>query len=239
MERQQSTGASLAGWKAPGRPLPDRLDGRFSALARLSAEAHAADLYRSFSGADGLWTYMGWGPFAAAATYHRWARQAAAQSDPHFYAIRPQPGGRWEGVAAFLNIVPEHGRIEIGALTFAPALQKTRAATEALYLMMDWAFAAGYRRVEWKCDALNGASRRAAQRLGFSYEGTFRNHMVVKGKNRDTAWFAVTDADWPALAEAFAAWLAPGNFDAAGQQGERLGDLTRLVRVSGDPAQKR
>ena len=123
----------------------------------------------------------------------------------------------------------------MGHICLSPALQRTPAATEAMFLMMDWAFAAGYRRYEWKCNALNMPSRRAAQRLGFSFEGIFRNHLVVKGRNRDTAWFSVIDSEWPALREAFAAWLAPANFDASGKQRERLSDLSRLVRAGSDP----
>ena len=127
------------------------------------------------------------------------------------------------------------GTIEVGHINLAPELQRSRAATEAMFLMMEWAFSAGYRRYEWKCDALNLPSRRAAQRLGFSYEGLFRQAAVVKGRNRDTAWFACIDTDWPALREAYRAWLDPSNFDADGRQRESLSDLTRLVRVSSDP----
>lgn len=231
--------AALRGWTPPARPTGAPLAGRWAALERLSAEAHAADLYRANAGADAIFEFMPYGPFASSAAYHRWVRDAAAGDDPMFYAIRNLESGHWEGLASYLNIVPEMGRIEVGWLTFSPALQRTRAATEAMYLMMRGVFEAGYRRCEWKCDARNIASRRAAQRLGFSYEGTFRSHMVVKGKNRDTAWFAATDDDWPALKEAFAAWLAPSNFDTAGQQLERLGDLTGLVRVASDPLLRR
>ena len=135
-----------------------------------------------------------------------------------------------------LTFDPAAGSIEVGHINLAPALQRTPAATEAMFLMMDWAFQAGYRRYEWKCDALNLPSRRAAQRLGFSFEGVFRNHLVVKGRNRDTAWFSVISDEWPALAEAFRVWLDPSNFDAKGRQRERLSDLTRLVRANGDPA---
>ena len=143
------------------------------------------------------------------------------------------------GKAAYLRIAPAQGSIEVGGITYAPVLQKTPAATEAMILMMRWAFAHGYRRYEWKCNALNLASRRAAQRLGFSYEGVFRQHMVVKGANRDTAWFAVTDSDWPALSEAYDFWLSEANLRADGTQRERLSDLTKLVRVSNDPALER
>jgi hypothetical protein len=134
---------------------------------------------------------------------------------------------------------PASGSIEVGYIAMAPQLQRTRAATEAIYLMMKWAFEAGYRRFEWKCDALNAASRRAAQRFGLSFEGVFRQATVVKGRNRDTAWFAAIEAEWPALKEAFEVWLSPANFDVHGQQRERLSDLTSLVRAAGDPAQAR
>ena len=134
-----------------------------------------------------------------------------------------------------MRINPQAGSIETGWLTFAPRLQRTRESTEAVYLLMKWAFAAGYRRFEWKCDAANIPSRRAAERFGMSFEGIFRQATVVKGRNRDTAWFAAIDAEWPALKAAFQAWLSPANFDANGQQRERLGDLTGLVRVASDP----
>ena len=162
-------------------------------------------------------------------------REVETKDDPLFYAIKNLETAHIEGVASYLRIAPEAGSIEVGSITFGPALQRTRAATDAMYLMMKWAFEAGYRRYEWKCNALNMPSRRAAQRLGFSYEGIFRQAAVVKGRNRDTAWFAAIDAEWPGLREAFEAWLSPANFDAEGKQRERLGDLTSLVRVSSDP----
>ena len=229
-------GEPVPGWQPPPRPGPEFLEGRWARLERLDAEHHAADLFRANSVDDSIWDYLPYGPFASAATYHRWAREMAAQSDPFLYAIRNRETGHLGGVASFLRIAPEAGSIEVGHINLAPELQRSRAATEAMALMMGWAFAAGYRRYEWKCDSLNLPSRRAAQRLGFSYEGTFRQATVTKGRNRDTAWFAVIDKDWPALAEAFRVWLDPGNFDGAGLQIERLSDLTALVRVSSDPA---
>jgi RimJ/RimL family protein N-acetyltransferase len=225
----------LADWVAPPRPAGDVLEGRYARLEPLDADRHAALLFREFAGHDDLWTYMFSGPFASAAQYHRWARENTGREDPFFYAIQARDSGVWGGVASFMRIAPAMGVIELGNITLSPGLSRTRAATEAFYLMMAWAFGAGYRRFEWKCDAANTPSRRAAQRLGLSFEGVFRQHMIVKGRNRDTAWFAATDADWPALKEAFQVWLAPGNFDAAGRQRERLTDLTRLVRVSNDP----
>jgi RimJ/RimL family protein N-acetyltransferase len=236
MAEDRDIGASVAGWTAPPRPRGDRLEGRYARLERLSADIHAADLFKANSASDAIWDYLPYGPFASSSAYHRWVREVEAGDDPLLYAIRNRETGHWQGVAGYLRIAPDAGSIEVGHINLSPSLQRTRAATEAMYLMMQWAFEAGYRRYEWKCNALNLASRRAAQRLGFSYEGIFRQAAVVKGRNRDTAWFAVIDAEWPGLKEAFRAWLSPTNFDAEGHQIERLGDLTRLVRVTDDPA---
>lgn len=228
-------GGPVPNWTAPPLPQAGRLKGRYVELEPLSAEAHAAVLFQAYAGHDEVWDYMPCGPFSSASQYHRWVRDHAGKPDPFFYAIRNLESGHWEGVASFLRIAPEAGSIEVGFISYSPALQKTRAATEAMFLMMQWAFDAGYRRYEWKCNALNAASRRAAQRLGFSFEGVFRQAAVVKGRNRDTAWFGAIDQEWPSLRAAFEAWLAPSNFDDAGQQIERLGDLTQLVRVADDP----
>ncbi|MEW9921251.1 GNAT family N-acetyltransferase [Marimonas sp. MJW-29] len=228
-------GPRLENFTPPPRPDGRPMVGRYVELARLSAEAHAALLFRAYAGHDAVWDYMPVGPFSSASQFHRWVRDQEEIADPFFFAIRNRESGQWEGVASYLRIKPESGSIEVGFISMSPALQRTRAATEAMYLMMKRAFEAGYRRYEWKCDALNKPSRRAAQRLGFSYEGVFRQATVVKGRNRDTAWFAMIDAEWPALKEAFEAWLSPTNFDEDGQQIERLGDLTRLVRVASDP----
>jgi RimJ/RimL family protein N-acetyltransferase len=211
------------------------MEGRFVRLEPLAADGHAFDLHDAFSGDDTLWDYMPYGPFSSASAYHRWARQREEGEDPRFFVLRDLATGRPGGIASYLRITPEAGSIEVGHICIAPALQRSIAATEAMYLMMAWAFRAGYRRYEWKCNALNLASRQAAQRLGFSYEGVFRNHMVVKGRNRDTAWFAMTDSDWPALEEAYGVWLDPRNFGPDGRQRERLSDLTRLVSVTRDP----
>lgn len=205
-------------------------------LLPLSADMHAGVLFAAVEGHDALFTWLPVGPFHAAATFHRWLREVEGRADPMFYAIEDRALGRVTGMASYLNIDRTHGRIEIGFILLSPLLQRTRAGSAALMTMIAHALDAGYRRVEWKCNARNLPSRRAAQRLGFSFEGVFRNHMIVKGENRDSAWFAITDTDWPALREAYAAWTAPGNFDVAGQQVERLGDLTRLVRVTSDPA---
>ena len=219
----------------PPAPEGVTLEGRFVRLERMDPDTHAADLHRAYSGHDALWDFMPYGPFLSAAGYHRWAKDAASGGDPLFHVLRDAVTRRAGGVASYLRIAPEAGSIEVGHICIAPELSRSPATTEAMFLMMDWAFSNGYRRYEWKCNALNLPSRRAAQRLGFSYEGIFRQHLMSKGRNRDTAWFAVIDAEWPALREAFAAWLAPSNFDSNGRQREKLADLTGLVRAGSDP----
>jgi RimJ/RimL family protein N-acetyltransferase len=236
MSDEDRLGRVVRDWTPPPRPGLEAMEGRVVRLEPLSADAHATDLFRAFSGHEALWDYMPYGPFVSAGAYHRWAKERDAAEDPRFFVLRDRATGHCGGIASYLRILPEAGSIEVGHICIAPEMQRGLAATEAMWLMMDWAFRAGYRRYEWKCNALNMASRRAAQRLGFSYEGVFRNHLVIKGRNRDTAWFAVTCEDWPALSEAFRAWLSPANFDAEGRQKERLSDLTRLTRQGSDPA---
>lgn len=237
MREARDLNEPLPGWQAPPHPDQQAFDGRFARLERLDAGRHAAQIHRANSADDRIWDFLPYGPFASAAGYHRWVREVTVGQDPVFYAIQDKDTGNWGGVASYLRIMPGAGSIEVGHINLSTGLQRSRAATEAMFLMMQWAFAAGYRRYEWKCDARNMASRRAAQRFGFSYEGTFRQATVVKGRNRDTAWFAAIDKDWPALHEAFSVWLSPSNFDAQQRQIERLSDLTRLVRVASDPLQ--
>ncbi|GAB1362237.1 GNAT family protein [Rhodobacter sp.] len=236
MSDEARLGREVRNWTPPPRPGHEAIEGGVVRLEPLSADAHAADLHRAFAGHEALWDYMPYGPFVSAGAYHRWAKEREAAEDPRFFVLRDRATGHCGGIASYLRIAPDAGSIEVGHICIAPEMQRGLAATEAMWLMMDWAFRTGYRRYEWKCNALNLPSRRAAQRLGFSYEGVFRNHLVVKGRNRDTAWFAVTCEDWPALSEAFRAWLAPGNFDASGRQKERLSDLTRLTRFAADPS---
>ncbi|MBF9052641.1 GNAT family N-acetyltransferase [Rhodobacterales bacterium LSUCC1028] len=226
----------LSKYVPPARPEFQQRQGRYARLERLRAHLHADELFRAYDGAQELWQFLPYGPFISAAAYHSFLRGFEAGEDPVFYAIRDMARGQVMGVASYLRIAPEKGSIELGHICLGPALQKSPAATEAFFMMMSWAFEAGYRRFEWKCDARNIPSRRAAQRLGLSYEGVFRQDNIVKGKNRDTAWFAAIDAEYPALKEAFTAWLLPQNFDATGRQIERLSDLTGLVRVARDPA---
>ncbi len=231
----KAVGELVTGWQVPRRPSGAVMEGQVVRLEAMDPDLHAADLYRAYCGHDALWDYMPYGPFSSASAYHRWAKDSACGADPQFYVIRQIDSGHCGGVASYLRITPDMGSIEVGHINLAPELSGSRASTEAMFLMMDWAFAAGYRRYEWKCNALNLPSRRAAQRLGFSYEGVFRQAAIVKGRNRDTAWFAIIDQEWPALREAYAAWLSPRNFDAAGRQRENLADLTRLVRPGSDP----
>ena len=228
--------AQLADWTPP--PRPDgrtTFEGRFVTLEPL-APGHAPALHAANAADDAIWDWLPYGPFPSLAAYQAWVDGMAAPNDPRFFALRDPATGIPGGVMSYLRITPAAGSIEIGHICLSPALQRTPAATEAVFLMADWAFRAGYRRFEWKCDALNIPSRRAARRFGFSYEGVFRNHMVVKGRNRDTAWFAMTDGDWSGLRSAFEIWLAPANFDADGGQKSRLGDLTAPCRVASDPA---
>lgn len=224
----QALGAHVADWRPPPRPDRVALSGRWCRLEALDPERHGAGLYAAYAAdpAGANWTYLPYGPFASQGEYLDWLCRVSAGDDPLFYAI-VAPDGRPLGAAAYLRIAPEAGSIEVGHLSFSPLLQRQPAATEAMFLMMRQAFALGYRRYEWKCNALNAPSRRAAQRLGFSYEGVFRQAQVVKGRNRDTAWYSVIDGEWPALNAAFEAWLASENFDAQGRQRLALSELTR------------
>lgn len=230
---------ALPDWAAPPRPPASlSLDGQFARLERLDPERHAPDLFAAHATAqnDENWRYLPYGPFTTLADFRAWMTGACGGDDPFFLAIIRKDTGKAAGVASFLRIAPDAGSIEVGHLNFSPALQRSPAATEAMFLMMRWAFEAGYRRYEWKCDAANLRSRRAAERLGFSYEGVFRQATIVKQRNRDTAWFAAIDKEWPALKTAFETWLAPGNFAMDGSQQARLWDLTAPIRVTDDPA---
>lgn len=225
---------SLADWRPP--PLPPRtgLRGRYAGLEPLSAD-HVAGLRAAHAedATDAMWAYLPVGPFDDAG-YAAWVEANRVMHDPLHFAVR-MGDGRLGGTLALMRMKPAAGSIETGWLTFAPRLQRTRDATEAVFLLMQWSFEAGYRRFEWKCNAENRASRRAAERFGFSHEGVFRQAGVVKGRNRDTAWFAAIDGEWPALREAFEAWLDPGNFDETGRQRQRLAVLTAPILAARDP----
>jgi RimJ/RimL family protein N-acetyltransferase len=215
----------------PAGLLPARrpLEGTSAKLEPIDPARHAAELYAAshgIAGGEELWRFMAYGPWADIGAFQTWLRDGAAVHDPLFFAIRDGASGRACGMASYLNIVPKNGSIEIGHIWLAPALQRTRAATEALFLLMRYAMEElAYRRLEWKCNALNEASRRAARRLGFRFEGIFHRHMVVKGRNRDTAWYSIVDHEWPAIRANIENWLAPGNFDANGRQRRALSDL--------------
>ncbi len=226
----------LLDWTPPRWPDAEVLQGRYARLEVLDADRHGADLHAANVESDAIWEYLPYGPFAAEDEYVAWVREVTAGRDPRFHAIYDLDAGHWGGVASYLRIKPDAGSIEVGHINLSKGLQRTRAATEAMFLLMQWAFEAGYRRYEWKCDAKNLGSRRAAQRLGLSYEGVFRQATVVKGRNRDTAWFAAIDGEWPALRKAFEAWLEPSNFDREGRQKLRLAELTAPVLVARDPA---
>lgn len=223
-EYDQTVGPSLATWQAPPAPPPRQLDGRRVLLAPLCSTTHAEDLYAANSRDSGTqaWTYLPYGPFPSLPDYAAFLSQSAASDSEVFYAIVDKSTGKAVGVAAYLSVVPTSGSVEVGHLKFSAPLQRRPQATEAMYLMMRQAFELGYRRYEWKCDALNAPSRAAAERLGFQFEGVFRQHRVVKGRNRDTAWFSVLHSEWPALQLAFESWLAPDNFDSKGQQRRSL-----------------
>ena len=234
----QLIGFAVPNWRPP--PVPDRttLEGRFCRVEPLDPARHAVDLFNSNRmDAEGrIWTYLPYGPFDRLDDYHAWMEQTCAGDDPLFYAVVNAATNKATGVASYLRIDPPNGSIEVGHINYSPLLQRTPAATEAMYLMMEYVFRLGYRRYEWKCNALNEASRVAALRLGFSFEGIFRQAAVVKGRNRDTAWYAVIDEEWPALRDAYLHWLDSSNFDEQGRQRARLSDLTVPILKKQDDA---
>jgi RimJ/RimL family protein N-acetyltransferase len=219
-------------WK--GAKAPERVvhQGRYVRLEPVDAERHAVDLYQRSKDQPLLWTYLGYGPFADQASFTAWLAERAKETDPLFFAVIDLASGRASGVVSYLRITPAQGVIEIGHIWFTPVLQRSRQATEAIYLMARQVFEVwGYRRLEWKCDSLNAPSRRAAARFGFAFEGVFLQHLIVKGRNRDTAWFAMLDREWPEIRAGFERWLEPGNFDAGGTQ-------KRSLQAAGVPTAK-
>jgi RimJ/RimL family protein N-acetyltransferase len=221
----QPIGFAVPDW-VPAKPPPRLvMEGRWCRVEPLDVTRHGAELFAAYAeDTNGrIWTYMGYGPFETHAEFETWMAASCLGDDPLFHAIVEGASGRALGMASYLRAVPETGVIEVGHINHAPALQRSAAATEAMVLMMARVFdELGNRRYEWKCDALNVASRAAAERLGFSFEGVFRQATLYKGRNRDTAWYAITDRDWPALKTAYQAWLDPANFDAEGRQKARL-----------------
>ena len=226
-------GVPVEGWTPRPRPPLTAMTGRFSRVEPLDPERHAEELFAAHSrDREGrMWTYLPWGPYAAFEDYLAALKTGLQREDFITYAVIDVASGRSAGVASYLNINSAAGSIEVGAIAYSPALQRTPAATEAMYLMMRRVFdELGYRRYEWKCNALNAPSRAAAARYGFRYEGLFRQADVVKGRNRDTAWFSIIDSEWPAIKAAFEHWLDRGNFDAEGRQRVSLSSLTRALR---------
>ena len=216
----------------PGR---ETLRGRFVLLRPVDPSLDAEPLYEVShppGGNEEIWTYLPTGPYDSPEALEKRLRATAESEDPLFFTLVRLPEEQPQGMASYLRMAPEHGVIEIGHIWFGTPLQRTPAATEAIYLLLRHAFDdLGYRRMEWKCNALNDASRRAAERFGFRFEGVFRQHMVVKGRNRDTAWYAITDGEWPRVRVGFEAWLDEGNFDADGRQWRSLGELMAAARA--------
>lgn len=218
----------LAQWSARPRPTRATLEGRYVRLEPL-AHDHAETLYQAATaeGEEDRFRWLFERPPENRAALDAWLATAAASTDPLFFAVIDKSSGRAEGRQAFMRIDQNHGAVEIGSIMWGPALQRTRMATEALFLCAQHIFELGYRRFEWKCNDLNTPSKQAALRFGFRPEGLFRQHMVVKGVNRDTAWFAMTDQDWQDLRPAYEAWLSPDNFDTTGSQIRKLEDFRR------------
>ncbi len=223
----QPIGDPLPAGKAPPHPTGATLTGRYCRLERLNAARHAADLHAANARDNGSgWTYMTYGPLVTLEDFRAWTQASCTSNDPLFYAIVNLPDQKALGVASYMRIDPKSGCIEVGGIKYSPLLQRTRAATEAMHLMMKHAFELGYRRYEWKCDSRNAPSRAAAQRYGFSYEGVFRQATIYKQRSRDTAWYSIIDSEWPAIDAAFTRWLATDNFDAEGRQRVSLAALT-------------
>lgn len=231
----QPIGWAVPDWKACHLPPREVMQGNYCRIEPINMDAHAADLFSAFKQdtESRTWTYLPYGPFDNEADFRLWMEGACFGDDPLFHAIIDGQTEKAVGVASYLRIDAANGVIEVGNINYSPLLQRTRAATEAMYLMMQRAFSElGYRRYEWKCDALNAPSRKAAKRLGFSYDSLFQQAIMYKGRNRDTAWFSVLDGDWPALKTAYLEWLDVDNFDADGEQKTSLAELISVSRAA-------
>jgi len=230
----QPIGTEISGWQGVELPSRDPMEGRFCRVEPLDSAAHLDDLYEAYADdRDGiLWTYMVVGPFSSKEDFRAWLELACTTEDPLFYAVIDLSTGKAAGVAAYMRIKPSDGVIEVGSITYSPRLQRTPVATEAMFLMMQRAFdELGYRRYEWKCDALNAPSCKAAERLGFTFDGIFEQAIVYKGRNRDTAWYSILDRDWPTLKNAYQDWLDRSNFDDQGMQKQSLHHFISLRRT--------
>ena len=232
----QPIGCLVPNWQPPSLPARESIQGRFCRIEPLNVERHAHELFQANSlDTEGRnWTYLHYGPFNTFEDYEAWLTECQPSHDPLYFVFIDQATNHAIGLGSWPRIDQRQGTIEIGHLNFSPLMQGKSAATEAMYLLMQRAFELGYRRYEWKCHWLNAPSRKAAQRLGFSYEGIFRQALVVKGRNRDTAWYAIIDEEWPELKRAFQQWLDPANFVATGKQNTSLSSLTaRIVKQRG------
>jgi RimJ/RimL family protein N-acetyltransferase len=226
----QAIGPELPGFTAPPPPPRQPIRGDWVDLEPLDPERHGPSLWRALEGAaPSHWTYLPYGPFAGFPAFRGWLARDCCGDDPLFFAVVDRPTRDAIGIASYLRIQPPSACIELGHLNFSTRLARRPGATEAMVAMMRRAFELGYRRCEWKCDALHARSRAAALRLGFQFEGVFRQATIYKGRSRDTAWHAVLAREWPALEPAFRAWLSPSNFDAEGRQRSRLSDLTKIT----------
>lgn len=224
----QPLGLEVDNWTGAIRPTGLSLTGRNCRLEAINANQHANELFKAFSNDTDHrnWTYLPYGPFTELSEFISWIESLTESTDPLFYAVVNQQTDIAVGMASYLRIQPDAGSIEVGHIHFSPLLQRTPMATEAMYLMMQYAFEElGFRRYEWKCNALNQPSRRAAERFGFTFEGIFRQARVDKGRNRDTAWYAIIDGEWPAIKQAMQQWLHPDNFAPDGQQRRKLREL--------------
>lgn len=230
----QPIGPALPDWTPVPRPSRTVMDGRRCRVEPIDPARHADDLFAAFAEDrdGGTFTYLGAGPFADRDAFDAWMTKTCLGDDPLFHAIVDRTSGRALGVASYMRIDPAVGVIEVGHVNFSPRMRRTTVATEAMYLMMRRVFEElGYRRYEWKCDALNAPSRRAALRFGFTYEGLFRQATIYRGRSRDTTWFSMLDREWPSIRSAYEVWLADGNFDAEGRQRVGLGDLIARLRA--------
>jgi RimJ/RimL family protein N-acetyltransferase len=222
-ELGQPVGFSLGDWKPPQHLSYEPMEGRWCRLEKLDlSHGEALHAANALDSEGKNWTYLAYGPFSKFADYQSWLEQWCSREDPMFFAIIDKERKQPVGVASYLRIKPSEGSAEVGHINYSPMLQRRTAATESMYLMMSRVFEAGYRRYEWKCDALNAPSCRSAERLGFTAEGVFRQATVYKGRNRDTAWYSILDHEWPALRSAYEAWLDPSNFDGEGRQQRSL-----------------
>jgi RimJ/RimL family protein N-acetyltransferase/ribosomal protein S18 acetylase RimI-like enzyme len=231
--------STLVDWTAPPFPPAKVLEGQYCRLEPLDVAKHIDDIWACDVGRDDVWDWLPAAPPKDKGAYRALLDSMVAKAGIVPLAVIDKADGKAKGHLWIMEIRPEHGVFEVGWITYSPALQRTRAATEAIYLVGDYGFSLGYRRYEWKCNNLNDPSKRAALRFGFQYEGLFRQHMVVKGANRDTAWFSILDGEWPVRAQAFRRWLAPSNFDAQGLQKLSLGAFNQIGGHAGTVALRR